>query len=329
MSEGASFKDQEELLQCLPIDGTPVGNTAVLRKLGWAPSRYQAVKEALVTQEILRLGQGRGGSIRRADRDPAFMKASAAQFLESLPGDGAGIANRLLRERLGWDEERYEYIRQLLIERGAILPSRGGGTGGAVRQSDVSNAAVDEPDSGALPERLSRAREVELYPRFATGLRNWASKQGWTQYEVEQTAHQGRRPTGGTWTRPDFVVVAYRGYDYTPGRTRDIETFEVKLADCPIEAVFETAAHSRFATRSYLAIQRAGKLPSEGDLKRIDSECRRFEVGLVLFDDPEDLDTWEVRAMPTRREPDPRQVEDFVTQQVAPATQQKLRHWLR
>ena len=324
----ATNNSRGELLRWVPTDGTSIGNTTLLRSLGWERDDYFSLRDSLVAEGVLKLGHGRGGSIRLANRDEDAVEHLKREFLEELPNDGSGVANRGVRERLGWTDEQYEFVKEALLAGGLIEPNRGGGAGGSIRRAAGAAEVAELLEAMAPSERLPRGREIELYPEFMEGLRGWASGQGWTQHEVEQIAHQGRRATGGTWTRPDFVVVAYKTYDYTFGRTRDIETFEVKLSDCPIEAVFEAAAHSRFATKSHLAIQRSGQMPTESDLGRIESECHRFGVGLVLFTKAGDPSNWDFRVKPPRREPDPAYVEDFLRQQISANTQQKLRHWL-
>src|ERR1017187_2686853 len=71
----------------------------------------------------------------------------------------------------------------------------------------------------------------------------------------EITASQGRRSTGGKWTRPDFTLIAVRTYSFTPGKSLEVITFEVKPdLNTALEGVFESLAHSVFAHRSYLAV---------------------------------------------------------------------------
>ncbi len=313
----------EAFLIAMPPDGTSIGNMALRNSLAWDEEKYSAIRTELLSRGILALGQGRGGSVRRADRDPESVADQKLRLLDELPLDGAGIASRVVREKLGWFEEQYEFIKNSLLEEGRIRPRRGGGLGGSIGRPP--NGGSLEP---AEDEERPRARELSIYPDFEKGLRGWAQRQGWTAHEVEVIANQGRRATGGTWTRPDCVVIGYKTYEYTFGKIRDIETFEVKMSDCPIDAVFETAAHSRFATRSYLAVHRSGGLPTSSDLARIESECQRFGLGLILFADPKDMDAWEFRVAAIRREPDPANLEDFIRLQLSQASQQKLRQWL-
>jgi hypothetical protein len=252
-------------------------------------------------------------------------EAFKSEFLARIPADGSGIGNKSLRELLDWDLERYHSVREELVQEGVIRLGRGrGGSVSLIRPVAVIETSL--PDNEAQVS-VSKKREKDLYPGFFRGLKKWAEDQGWTDYFVEQIAHQGRRNTGGSWTRPDFVVVGVQKYEYTPGVVRDIETFEVKQANCAIDAVFEAAAHSRCATKSYLAVQRDGSRPTDDDLSRIEYECQRFGIGLVLFGNPELPDEWEYAVEPTRREPDPEYLEQFVNNQIK--DKEKLRKWLR
>lgn len=246
------------------------------------------------------------------------------EFLQAVPTDGSTIGNKRLRHKLGWEIDKYWRVRDELVQDGVLRLGRG--RGGA-----VSRTAPVEPSSASVPEDRVPQREAkherELYPPFYKGLNKWATDQGWTNHFIEQTAHQGRRRTGGDWTRPDFVVLGVKKYEYTPGIVRDVETFEVKPDLYGIEAVFETAAHSRFATKSYLAIHAAAENLDEDQLGRIESECQRFGLGLILFTVPEDPETWDYSVEAVRNEPDPEFLERFLNEQVE--GRETLRKWLR
>ncbi len=241
------------------------------------------------------------------------------QLLAAVPETGDTISNKRLREKLGWDLETYQAVKETLVHDETLEVGRG--RGGTVSRTKAAVIAPQK-DEHSADEPSRRKVERKLYPRFLDALRKWAADQGWTDHLVEQLAHQGRRNTGGNWTRPDFVVVGYKKYEYTPGVVRDVETFELKLANCGIDAVFEAAAHSRIATKSYLAIE-AG----DDDVARIESECQRFGVGLFRFPDNGDPDNWEWLVEAVRREPDPEYLEQFIRDQVQ--GKERLRKWLR
>ena len=50
-------------------------------------------------------------------------------FLTVLPSDGTPVANTKVRQALGWEESRYDAVRNHLVDRGRIQKGRGrGGT---------------------------------------------------------------------------------------------------------------------------------------------------------------------------------------------------------
>lgn len=267
---------------------------------------------------VVTIDDARRSKNRRKVHERREVKARV-ELLAQVPSDGTTIGNGSLRESLGWDLDTYQAVRDELVARGVIR--LGPGRGGTV--------SLVEPRSPVAPTRAASRRrpERELYAAVGRGLAKWASNQGWSDHFVEQTAHQGSKKTGGKLTRPDFVVIGFRCYEYTPGKIRDVETIEVKLWPCGIEAVFEAAAHSRWATRSHLAIKRSRSHgPTAEDLARLEAECQRFGVGLILFDDPETPDAWVYRIEPARQEPDPELLEEFLNTQVK--GREQLRKWL-
>ena len=56
---------EEELLNAVPQDGSRIGNTTLIRQLGWPEDEYWEVRNRLVDRGVLQLGVGRGGSVQR------------------------------------------------------------------------------------------------------------------------------------------------------------------------------------------------------------------------------------------------------------------------
>jgi hypothetical protein len=241
------------------------------------------------------------------------------RLLGAVPRDGSPVGNTFLSKQLGWSPEAYFKLRNELVAEEKL--SVGRGRGGSVRLSQPSILPTAEV------EEAHRPRERSLYPAFLVSLNTWADAQGWSNYIIEQTSDQGRRRTGGRLTRPDFLVVGVKKYEYTPGVVRDIETFEVKPIGAGIDSVFEAAAHSRVATKSYLALQVGENEPTEDELGRMEAECQRFGVGLITFEDPKDYANWSYPVDPIRREPDPELVEQFIRSQLMDKHQTKIRMW--
>lgn len=255
------------------------------------------------------------------------------KLFDKVPADGSSIGNKSLRQALQWEDKHYWVIRNSLVERDFI--STGQGRGGSVYRLlyiiDSVDAATPGLHSLTVMPREGFQHERDLYKPVGDALEKWAKELQFTNYFIEDTSTQGSRKTGGVWTRPDLVMVNVETYQYVPNKYLELITFEVKPSwSWDISAVFETAAHSKFSSRSYLAIHRdREKNPITTELEdRIEEECKRFGVGLIVFDNPEDYDTYEFRVDPMRKIYDPREVEKFM-EQVTPQNRARLSRWLR
>jgi hypothetical protein len=251
--------------------------------------------------------------------------ADEENLLRLVPEDGT-IGNTNLRRQLDWDEDHYFTVRNALVDKNILQIGRGRG-GSVYRVTPLAEGAA-EPDR-AQPRR---ANERELYP----DLRN-ALEQGWYQslrhrnYIVQTTAAQGRRVTGGRWTRPDITVVAVSTYAYVPGRFMDVITYEVKPEDqWGVEGVFEAASHSRFATYSHLLIHAPGGRQAirEEDIGRLEAECARFRIGLILAKDPRSYDSFEFLVDADRLQPDPEEMNKFIDTQISAEHKRQIQSWI-
>lgn len=151
-------------------------------------------------------------------------------------------------------------------------------------------------------------------------------------FAVEVTALQGRRVTGGIWSRPDIVSVELKTYDYVPGKYLEIVTFEVKHIDAVnVQAVYEALSRRRNATRSNVLIY-APNLTFE-DLYPMIAEplavARSHGIGLIVADKPDDYDTWDEWEDARRFEPDPSSLDEFIKTQLSESTRDKIARGLR
>lgn len=236
-------------------------------------------------------------------------------FMKELPLDGSFIGNMALRAELGWTEQRYYRTKQALLEDESIVPGRGKG-GSVARQRKEK-------------KRKYNTKESRLYRPFKTALEKWADESmNLKSYIVEITASSGRRDSG-VWSRPDLVLISSEMQRYVPGKSFEIMTFELKHEDSwDVTAVFEAAAHSRFATRSYLAVKRPAHL-ERNDLHRIETECSRLKIGLIYFSRVSDFGTYEFYLDAIRNEPDPREMDEFIHERIGEENREKIRAWVR
>lgn len=97
-------------------------------------------------------------------------------LLEHLPADGSAIGNGTLRAALGWDESRFEAVRDTLIAAGKV--AKGRGRGGSVRLAGVqpvgfatqetAEVVSDQPAAPILSPETTPIMETPIGAAFAT-----------------------------------------------------------------------------------------------------------------------------------------------------------------
>jgi hypothetical protein len=264
------------------------------------------------------------------------------EFVACLEAVGGSSGNGRLREALKWDEEFYWRVQGKLVEEGRIVPGRG--KGGSVRLTVAESEADDQAQgdvgevgtpateivaNGTGPIRR-RAIERPLYePIKATIETTWIKRFGFDDVRVEETHSQGSRQTGGTFTRPDITVAGIRRYVFLPKR-REIVTFEIKPSEAVgIMGVLEAIAHREAAHRSYViyALSRAA-FETSAEAERIIELAQKFGVGLILTEDPAQVETWEILIDALRHEPDPARLDRFLGDLPSEALKKQLHKWI-
>jgi DNA-binding LacI/PurR family transcriptional regulator len=174
---------------------------------------------------------------------------------------------------------------------------------------------------------------VQLYPSLRDVLENdWGKVRQSSPLAVEITAAQGRRSTGGRWTRPDIVSVEVKTYRYVPGKFIDVTTFEVKSYDSiDVSAVYEALAHLRSATHSYVLFHVPVEVQDqyEDDIEDVRQAARTHGIGVLAVADPCDYTTWTEYEEAVRREPDPERLDAFIASQLSNSTADRIARALR
>lgn len=261
-------------------------------------------------------------------------------LLACLPKNGKTVSNPVIQARLKWREDKYWSVRDALVDKNII--ARGRGRGGTLRlvgddsvetvNMPVPIESAGQPSSAATIAAAVR-RELELYEPMAAVLRgDWARDRRANPLSVEVTALQGRRSTGGTWSRPDIVGIEIKTYEYVPGKYLEVVTFEVKASDgINVQAVYEALAHRRSATHSYvlLHVPKSAAASLEDAVDDVRTVARSHGIGLVVAGEPNDYDNWEELEEARRVEPDPGRLDNFIATQLSDATRNKIARGLR
>jgi hypothetical protein len=260
--------------------------------------------------------------------------ARERQLLAKLREKGGHAGNVTLQKELNWNDDFYWPIRDRLVDAGQLQLGRGrGGSVSLVAQASPAESVGTGPrPSVSQPAQVT---EADLYEPVAKVLRNeWARDRRFRSHVVEVTARQGRRDTGGTWTRPDIVVAALRVFPHVPGKFFDLITFELKSMDgIDVTGVFEALSHRRAATQAYVWLHVPSASEADDDvttiLSRINDEARRHGVGLIVGADPADYSSWDIQLQAVRLEPDPEFLNEFIAQQLSSLSRDELAQWFR
>jgi hypothetical protein len=259
-------------------------------------------------------------------------------LLSLIPENGEAAGNASLQKQLaqrGWSGEKYWSVRDDLLDQGILV--RGKGKGGSVRRTLVDEGEVvalppSEEPAAQIGKGQRALSELSLYEPLVRVLANeWAREMRIESHQIhfEVSALQGRKPTGGTWTRPDISAVSVRTFEHLPSKYLDVWTFEVKTANwLDVTAIFETAAHGSRATRSYALLQVPEILSAREEeiLGRCEREAVRLRVGLISFIDPSRFETWETRVEAPRVDTAPEDLEALIAQ-LSHEAKSKLARW--
>ena len=254
------------------------------------------------------------------------VKELEASLLAAVPPQGR-IGNGSLRYELGWDEDRYWYIRNRLLQTGVLVTRRG-------RGGSVERVVSVEPSAATCTTASEpRVIETDLYdPIISTIRSHWVPDHQIQDFVIDRTAQQGRRDTGGKWTRPDITLAGCNTYRYVPGKQLELNTFEVKTHDgLDVTAVYEALAHRRAAHYSYVLahVPDSQRSALESLLDRLLSDADEHGVGFVVIGNPTNYETWDFEVEPNRNEPDPEELDNFIRTQTSEEFKEKILGWCR
>ena len=262
------------------------------------------------------------------------LEAQEEKLLTRVSHYGGTAGNITLMRDLGWTEDTYWSVRNRLLDRGAL--ELGKGKGGSVRiikpEVPPSNGASPSPTPIEIIKEELRSEAALWSPMAKVIQDSWVSDAGFDHSIVQITAQQGSKATGGKWSRPDIAVASLSTYPYVPGRHFDVVTFEIKTPDgSDITCVYEALAHLRSATRAYVLLHVPAERSKELESTQVDifAEAKKHGVGVITAERPNDYSTWEEVVDPTRFEPDPRRLNDFLAKQFSKEQLEQIMKWFK
>jgi hypothetical protein len=256
-----------------------------------------------------------------------------AVFIRNLADLGGRASNATLISAVGWDEAQYRKIHSELLEQGEIRKGKGrGGTVSLVEgvQPTHSHASEKLNSTGSTAILDSEAvAELALYdPAKGQLEKHWKERQKLYDFHVENTSMQGRRETGGSWSRPDLIVVGSKKYEFLREKVFELHTFEIKPAtDITIKGVLEALAHREAATRAYVLYHTAGLAHNFPERARIENLAVRHGVGVYAAKTIADFSQWDEIVPAQRAAPDLDAIEQFIKVSLVAETQSHIRKW--
>lgn len=151
-------------------------------------------------------------------------------------------------------------------------------------------------------------------------------------FVIDCTARQGRRDTGGMWTRPDVALASCSRFKFVPGIQLELNTFEIKTFDgLDVTSVYEALAHRRAAHYSYVVayIPESERPARKSLLDRLCLDSESHGIGLIVVANPDEYETWDFEIEPSRNDPDPADLDLFIRTQTSEKFKDKVLRWCR
>ena len=261
-------------------------------------------------------------------------------FINTLMECGGRASNAKLQSQLGWLDEKYWKMHRFLFDAGQI--EKGKGYSGTVIIVPGEPVVIELEENLNLPISVTAQSPVDadetpltedqLYaPAQKELAENWSIRHSLDSIHVENIAKQGRRETGGSWTRPDLALIALKTFEYLPERIFEIHTFEIKASyDVTVKGVMEALSHREAATRSYVIYHTNGlDLVDYPEATRIENLAIKHGIGVIAAKNIFNFNEWADIVPAIRSTPDPDDMETFIKRSLSDEAKSKIRKWLK
>jgi hypothetical protein len=130
---------------------------------------------------------------------------------------------------------------------------------------------------------------------------------------AEQRLDTSTGAQDGQWRRCDYTGIAIAPRAVLGSNEVELYTFELKAEGSGnVVAVHEAEAQTRGSHYGYLVWHIPDRSRTAPRLDAIERECQRTGVGLILFSDPQDLDSFDHRMAAARRPTEAKAIDCFL-----------------
>jgi len=235
----------------------------------------------------------------------------------------------------GSPTDAYWEAEQALVDEGRIERRRGRNGGiQLLPPAEVAVAVVPAAQPQQAAEVMEQDREIDHYePVLREILANWTEQPGFTHVFGAITGLQGRRPTGGRWSRPDIVLCTVSDWLFSSRPEGDVRTIEVKRFEVTdVLAVYEALSHKARSHYAYLLIVGFPDQltpDQQADFDNLLGVAGKNGVGVITAPDSGDWRTWEFQLYPTRSDADHQAINQLLLDQVPPGVRDDFRAAIR
>lgn len=230
-----------------------------------------------------------------------------------------------------WDAE------QALVDARRIERRRGRNGGIYLIEQVAIPPLAPEQGQHAIPAEPIEPElrpENEYYePVLEQILSHWTEQPGFTHVFGHITAGQGRRQTGGRWSRPDIVVCTVSDWLFSSRPEGDVRTIEIKRFEAlDVLAVYEAVSHKSRSHYSYLlVVNHPAQLDDDqkADMEAVLAVAGKHGIGVITARNAGDWATWEFELDATRSDADHQAINQMLLDQVPPNVRDAFRGALR
>lgn len=228
--------------------------------------------------------------------------------------------------------DQYWSAEQELVDRKTIERRRG--RNGGIYLIEVSAGAPQESEEAAAQLLAQEKREEAHYERVLETIRaKWTEQPGFKAAFGAITALQGKRRTGGRWSRPDLIVCTVSEWIFSSRPDGDVRTFEIKRFEAlDVLAVYEALSHKSRAHYSYVLVtefpEKLDEVEKE-DFENVLAVAARHGIGVITANDSSDWNTWEFELDARRSDADSQAINQTLLDQVPSDVRDAFHHALR